>query len=204
MIYCPRCGKEPIPEELKFCSRCGLALAGVRGLVAEGDSPVPAGVDGEQDQSRRRGVRRGVKSLLTGVVLGVVGYLFIAAKLILDGRIPPHDVTRELLLPLGYIGVACLLFLGPVLFLFGVARIIYALRFEKGRLLEGAGRPQGAGADGKQTGLDSAADRAALPPSQSIPVTAWTGAGHTSEMAAPPSVSERTTKLIRDEDSRHE
>jgi hypothetical protein len=34
MIYCPRCGKELIPEDLKFCSGCGLALAGVRGLVA--------------------------------------------------------------------------------------------------------------------------------------------------------------------------
>jgi hypothetical protein len=204
MIYCPRCGKEPIPEDLKFCSRCGLALAGVRGLVAEGESSAPADVGGEQKQPRQRGVRRGVKSLLTGLVLGVVGYLFITAKLILDGRIPPHDVTRELLLPLGYIGVACLLFLGPVLFLFGVARIIHALGFEKGRLLEDARRSQGSEANKKQTGRASAADRAALPPSQSIPVTAWTGAVDTSELAAPPSVTERTTKLIRDEGNRHE
>jgi hypothetical protein len=65
----------------------------------------------------------------------VIGYLFTTAKLILDGRISPHDITKELLLPLGYLGVACLLFLDPIFFLFGFVRIIYAFAFEKGSVL---------------------------------------------------------------------
>ena len=28
-MYCPNCGQQQVSEEMRFCSRCGLALSGL-------------------------------------------------------------------------------------------------------------------------------------------------------------------------------
>lgn len=35
-MYCPRCSQQQIPEEIKFCSRCGLPLGIIAEVLAHG------------------------------------------------------------------------------------------------------------------------------------------------------------------------
>jgi hypothetical protein len=43
-IYCPRCGQQRLSPDVRFCSRCGLALEGVEHLVATGELEPPPSV----------------------------------------------------------------------------------------------------------------------------------------------------------------
>jgi hypothetical protein len=138
-MFCPQCGVRPATDDLKFCPRCGLALAPVRGVIGVADERAGEG-EGRREPSWRGAFRRGVKCLLWGAALTACGYLFGLAKLILDGRIPPHDgATRELFLPLGYLAVALLLFVGPGLILYGLVRALVAAGFERGARAADAG-----------------------------------------------------------------
>ncbi len=43
-MYCPQCSQPQLSEEMRFCSRCGFSLSGVKELVAAGGettSPAP-------------------------------------------------------------------------------------------------------------------------------------------------------------------
>ncbi len=35
-MYCPNCGQQQVSEEMRFCSRCGLALSGLAEWLAGG------------------------------------------------------------------------------------------------------------------------------------------------------------------------
>src|SRR4030095_12882143 len=42
-MYCPRCGRPPIADELRFCSYCGLKLGVVKASLSESeDAQTPA------------------------------------------------------------------------------------------------------------------------------------------------------------------
>lgn len=181
-MYCPKCGKESVTNEMKFCSGCGLQLSEVKEVV-EG---LPK-EENENNSPKRKGIKRATKSFVLGISLGILGYLFALTKILLDGRIPVNDPTRDLLIPLKYLFLACY-FLAPFFVLFGIARIIYALAFEKGQLLE-------KDLVLKTKNLKSVTPKAELPVAQSIPVSFWQTT-KTSELVAPPSVTERTTKLL--------
>ena len=36
-MYCPRCGRQPISEELRFCSYCGFKLGLVKASLADSE-----------------------------------------------------------------------------------------------------------------------------------------------------------------------
>ena len=38
-MYCPNCGQQQISDEMRFCSRCGLALSGLAEWLARGGVP---------------------------------------------------------------------------------------------------------------------------------------------------------------------
>ena len=42
-MYCPRCGRQPISDELRFCSYCGFKLGVVKASLSESDDVHPAG-----------------------------------------------------------------------------------------------------------------------------------------------------------------
>ena len=50
-MYCPNCGQQQISEEMRFCSRCGLALSGLAEWLAGGRLPAKR-VDDEQVAAR--------------------------------------------------------------------------------------------------------------------------------------------------------
>lgn len=80
-MYCPRCGQQQVSDELRFCSRCGCNLDGVKAFVTE-DQSVP-------DTSlsvRRRTVNLGVVSMFTTVILLSLGSL-IAFGVMVGGNL---------------------------------------------------------------------------------------------------------------------
>jgi hypothetical protein len=70
-MYCPSCGQQQISDEMRFCSRCGLALSGLTEWLAVGRLPaVSAASDpATTDSPRRRGIRRGAKLMFFSGVL---------------------------------------------------------------------------------------------------------------------------------------
>ncbi|PYS48527.1 MAG: hypothetical protein DMF68_12795 [Acidobacteria bacterium] len=163
---------------MRFCSRCGFPLGGVKELLA--NDGVMLLVDNEaQEQTvspRRKGISQGVLVMLAGaVVVPVLGVL-------------QHYL--RVLEPL--VALSALLF-----FLGGFVRILYAIFFEKAA----SGKKILAPAPDTSAELNATSARtAALPPAQSIPVANFTPRrATTAELVSPPSVTENTTRLL-DED----
>ena len=170
-MYCPQCSQEQLAEEMRFCSRCGFPLAIVSQLVASGGALEGFDVEGNRQLSpRQKGVRKGALfMIISGVLLPLVA--FMAAN--------KNDLA--------------VLFV-PVLmvFIYGLARSLYAYLLEQNTSM-GSRMSSPGTAKPKQL---SAAQRSALPPEQSVPITDWRQPVDTSEMAQPSSVTDHTTKLL--------
>lgn len=169
-MYCPRCSQQQASEEASFCSRCGFQLGVVKGLLAtDGALPGPwAGVQMGQGARRfRRGVRVGLKMIFFSIVLLP---LFFGVCIIFDSPGP--------LLP------------PAALFLAGLASILYTVIFGE-ELLPTFSKAQ-------PTLPGPSAPGAKLSPPAGVTVNELGAARHnTAEMMQPPSVTERTTNLLR-------
>ena len=177
-MHCPKCGQQQVSDETRFCSRCGLLLTGIAEVVAN-SGIVPAqktGLLGDATSPRRRGVK-------LGSFLFLLTFLIVPILIVIS-----ISLNLEPFLPL--IGM----------FLFGVGgllRVVYALMFE-------SGTPTSAVAQGALPG--GVENYAALPPSQTIPASAYTPAGawrDTNDLERQPgSVTDSTTKLLEKEPDR--
>lgn len=110
-MFCPRCSQEQISGDTRFCSRCGFLMTGVSQLLADnGMLPQlmnPA--DAESESPRQKGIKRGGKMMLLGLILvPLITILSVALNL---------EPTLTIL-------TAILTFWG------GLLRIIYAAIFE--------------------------------------------------------------------------
>lgn len=63
-MYCPKCSQQQISEEMRFCSRCGFPLGGVRELIVSG-----AGTSVNPYYRPFRGMRQGLWWMLAGIPL---------------------------------------------------------------------------------------------------------------------------------------
>jgi zinc-ribbon domain len=78
-MYCPRCGHQPISDELRFCSYCGFKLGVVKASLSEGeDVPLPASSDVRTllRQPRQRDINIGAILMFAGATLAT----FLAAR----------------------------------------------------------------------------------------------------------------------------
>jgi hypothetical protein len=186
-MYCPQCGQQQIPGETRFCSRCGFPLVGVTELLSNG-GVLPTLQSGETKQvssPKREGVRQGGMLFLIGVVavplLAVLSTLF-------------NNELAEYI-----VGLAAIIF-----FVGGLARMLYAALFE-----EGAPRTQTAASPAylppsiEQPKVSGNMRSAALPPPQSNPAPDRRPRPNTAEITRPPSVTENTTKLLKEEPPAH-
>ncbi|MBA3352947.1 MAG: zinc ribbon domain-containing protein [Blastocatellia bacterium] len=177
-MHCPKCGQQQISEETRFCSRCGLLLAGVAEVLAN-NGLVPAtsmGIAGSSDSRKRRGIKQGV-------------FLFLLTFLIVPLTVMITVVLRiEPFLP-----ILSIFLLGVG----GILRIVYALMFESG-----TGGPN---TIVQNSIAGEVENRGSLPPSQSIPASAYASpaAGSwldTNDLQRQPgSVTDSTTKLLQKE-----
>lgn len=150
-MFCPKCGCEVVSDETRFCSKCGFTLKAVRKVVEN---------DGEKEDASglshfQKGIRFGVKLLLLALIL-------IPAFQILGGFFTPEDVLVESSPSsswFDFLGNAVLI----TLFLAGIARIFYAIVFERSTKTGNSKTDSIKEISGK--------GKNALPPSQSVPVS---------------------------------
>src|SRR5262245_6379528 len=107
-MYCPKCGQQQISDEMRFCSRCGLAFSGLAQWMAGG---LPARRIDEvqvttEDSPRRKGIRRAAKLMFFSGVLFVVCLIFSLAI----------DEPAPLILPLAIFFVSLVMMLYARLF----------------------------------------------------------------------------------------
>src|SRR5262245_34493764 len=107
-MYCPNCGQQQISEEMKFCSRCGLALSGLAEWLAGGALPVRRQevVKNEALSPRRKGIRRAAKLMF---VSGVLLPIFIAIGIAVEEGGP-------MIIPVGVFFIALVMMLWAILF----------------------------------------------------------------------------------------
>ena len=181
-MYCPKCGQSQINDEVRFCSRCGFALGGVTGLLTNnGMTPGVVSLPVAQGMSpRRKGIRQGGKLMLIS--------MFVIAFLAL--LIPLIGVPEEF--PL----------IGVLVLLAGLLRLIYAFLFEDktpNALTLPAAQPFA------PQQFNPHAQAGALPPAEFRPAPSfYAPRTDTAEIPVPSSVTDHTTRLLRDEDERPE
>lgn len=175
-MYCPKCSQQQVSEEMRFCSRCGFPLEGVKELVASGGALVKPAVETPVDQSKAFcKVRKAVWLMLAALPLLV----FVG---ILSSRNDAFAVLA--LLP-----IFC--------FLFGFGRLIY-ISFKEGRT-----PLQQASATATLPQQATGVRKSELPPASVVPIENFMGQRiETAEMVRPPSVTENTTRLLDEETSR--
>lgn len=190
-MFCPRCGQQQAYEEVRFCSRCGLQLEAVAEYVGGGGQLAARG--GEEDvpslTPRQRGTRMGVLVLVAGLIFGLLAVILTAVK---------EDFFVLLL------GAALIITVGIMRILYGMlleddsARKKEAKRQRKEAKRSARDERHDAARELKRGQLAGARGKE-LPPQRSVPVSAYTDAGgETGEMAAPPSVTESTTRLLEE------
>ena len=171
-MYCPNCGQQQISEEMRFCSRCGLALSGLAEWLAGGRPPVKHVADEKVAASspRRKGMRRAAKLMFFSAVLFPI-FLMISIG----------------------IGDGGPMFIPIFIFFVSLVMMLYARLFSD----KTAPIPNQV----SQTSvLDPTTTRGALPPAANIPMPGFGRQQvRTNELAQPPSVTENTTRLLDNE-----
>ena len=169
-MYCPNCGQQQVSGEMRFCSRCGLALSGLAEWLAGGGLPVQHRAQAQPTQvdalsPRRKGMRRAAKLMFFS---GVLFPIFIAISALAEEGGP-------MIVPV-------------LLFFIALVMMLYARLFsEKTAPNTSVQIPS----------IGSNPTRGALPAANPLFTT---GSGRnqvrTNELAQPPSVTEHTTRLL--------
>lgn len=172
-MYCPNCGQQQISDEMRFCSRCGLALSGLAEWLAGGRLPLKRAEESKASDPaspRRKGIRRAGKLMFFSAMLFPI---FLVISLAVDEGGP-------MVIPF-------------LLFFISLTMMLYA------RLFSDKHAPLNQQYQSPQTSaLGSASARGSLPPAQSNPIPARQHV-RTNELAQPPSVTENTTRLLDNE-----
>jgi hypothetical protein len=182
-MFCPRCGQQAA-EEVRFCSRCGLALDAAAEVVGAGGNPewflARAEAGSGALTPRQRGTRKGLMLTTGGLLFFGVAILLTAFK----------EDFFFLLMPAG------------ILLIVGVMRMLYALLLE-GHKAEGKSPKRVAAADATPAELARGSSRGAeLPPARTVPASLYTKTADTNDMnASSLSVTESTTRLLDEEEA---
>ena len=171
-MYCPNCGQSQISNEMRFCSRCGLALSGLAEWLATGRLTAPGTEEMPEslDSPRRKGMRRGAKLMFFSGVLFIVFMFF--SILIHEGAI---------------------MFVPCALFFVSLVLILYARLFSS-MTVE---RPMVQMPTVYDSALGSSFARGSLTAAANFPVPPiGKQQVRTNELSQPSSVTENTTRLL--------
>jgi hypothetical protein len=167
---------------MRFCSRCGFALAGVAVLLENpGIIPKPAG-DSTQTPKRRSCMIR--ESVFLTLLAWAIG-LALSLMWNVGGQ---FEIIAK---------VGSLVFF--ILGLVGLIRFVIAFLFVKDTIPAPL-QSTLSGAPHSRTMAENPT-RAALPSPQSVPVSDYYPRNNTREIVAQPSVTEHTTRLLEHRDS---
>ncbi len=176
-MYCPNCGQQQVSNEMRFCSRCGLALSGLADWLAGGrpmviTAPQETPATPPPVSSRRKAIRRAAKLMFfSGVIFPV--FLIIA---IAEGDPGP------LVVPFITFFLALAWMLYARLFMDPGPTVNYQQPAQPPRLVS---MPAHTPAHSQ------------LPPASTIPIADLRNTQvRTNELAQPPSVTENTTRFL--------
>ena len=178
-MYCPKCSQQQSSEEMRFCPRCGFALAGVAMLMDnDGVIPQAGGPSVQTLPSSRKKVMAE-----SGIFTAISWAVLILATLMFDWGGPFETMAK----------IAALLFF--LLGLIGLLRFLYGFLFVKDVIVQPANAfPKVA----SQGAMGAAPRRNALPAQREFVGTDYPRRDNTQEMVARPSVTENTTRLLED------
>ena len=168
-MYCPNCGQQQISEEMRFCSRCGLALTGLSDWLAHGRVPLMRREETQPDPTspRRKSIRRAAKMMFFSGVLFPIFLVFSLAA----------EEPGPMAVPF-------------ILFFISLAWMLYA------RLFKETNAPASLPAS-QATAFGPIPTRNALPPPINVPIPGvGRSTVRTNELAQPPSVTENTTRFL--------
>ena len=171
-MHCPNCGQQQVSEEMRFCSRCGLALSGLAEWLAGGRLPLMRKeAQIETTSPRRKGMRRAAKLMFFSGVLFPVFLVFSIAV----------EEGGPMAIPF-------------IVFFVSLVMMLYA------RLFSDKYAPADIQAAAQTSTLGSSSARGALPPASNMPAPgAGRQQVRTNELYQPPSVTENTTRLLDNE-----
>lgn len=92
-MYCPRCSQEQVADEMRFCSRCGFPISGVRDLIANNGA-----IEGPS-RSLPGSARRGVWMMLISLVVA----LFLLLPIAVDDDFAVFLILPFLLFVVGFL-----------------------------------------------------------------------------------------------------
>lgn len=181
-MHCPGCGQEQVSANTKFCSKCGFPLEIVAELLANGGHlPQLANLINNKSLFNRK---NGVMFAVLWFFLFVFILTPITAVINLEEIVPVFAI-------LGVFGSLLIL----------IISLVYLPTSKKSFTAVRPVNPESIPA-----GLFNQPNRAALPPEQSIPASAYTApqgswrAPDTGELVTPGTVTEGTTKLLSKEE----
>ena len=177
-MYCPQCSQQQVSDEMRFCSRCGFALTGVKELVAVGGAIIPPEVQPQKASPGLRGARQA-----SWIMLGCLPLLiFVGILSAID-----EDFAVLLLLPL-----LCLVI--------GVVRLLYGVFFQERKSRQKKEVPEVPVVPILPPQPANFGRIPELPASRDAVVGSFVPREKkTAEVVQPPSVTENTTRLL-DED----
>jgi hypothetical protein len=184
-MYCPRCSQQQASEEVRFCSRCGFQLGVVKELLAQTEAPAPAAES--LPPAPVRGLRK--RDVTVGALLMFVVGL---AVVLFPDVTPPPTRNAQLLMLAGLFIVLTLVvnFISPLL---RAANRLFGEDEASPRRDQLSPPPP----DLSTKVSSNARDRAALPPTRSVPAASFNSPRvETAEMLLPPSITEHTTNLL--------
>lgn len=185
-MFCPHCSQQQPSSEVRFCTRCGFPLGGVARLLDGGGE-----LASDDDSAPRPRLTKRQRGMREAVVAMVAGLLFFGVAALLTA----YKEDFFVLLP-----VAALVFVG------GLIRLLHAALLEDDvPASHDAKTPAVTARAGAATAVleETRARGGELPPARGFSAADFTRTrANTSEMAAPASVTENTTKLLEDEEGR--
>jgi hypothetical protein len=168
-MYCPICSQQQVSEEMRFCSRCGFPLEGLKELVAAGGVLAKPDIDSLTNKHSK--LLCALRQSVWLMAAAFLGLLVVGALAALEDEL------------------AVLVLLPIICFLFAFIRLIYITVKEskrRKREAEAATLPQ-----------QNATRTTQLPPQRVAPIENFTAhPTQTAEMIRPPSVTENTTRLL--------
>ena len=168
-MYCPKCGQQQITDNTRFCSRCGLPIDGLVQWLAGEPPPAPRDIGLAVAVSPRR---KGIRRGAKIMFLSVVlAPLFLIMSIIADAGEP-------LIFPF-------------LLFVAGLAVVLYSTIFKE--------KSVSTTTQARTVSLGPGFGANALPPPSQTWAPSRGPAVRTAELAQPPSVTENTTKLLRED-----
>lgn len=181
-MFCPQCGQKQVSNEVRFCSSCGFQLNVVTDLLATGGHlPWREKNTGPRRLSpRQKGIRQGAMLMLSTLL--IVPLVAIFSVFVLD--------APELFVPIA--AITC--------FVGGLLRIAYALLLEDKEPPPATQESSFTPTSSVPSYMNPPTRVSALPPQQSAPIYRPPTRVNTGELVQrPPSVTENTTRLLKDQ-----